>query len=82
VLNFGYHNAHHYKSAVPWHRLPALHRQLYGDDQTQLLDFPSLLKSYHQYRVPRILNDDDDMGALDRGRGFIGVDGVSFLTAH
>jgi fatty acid desaturase len=82
VLNFGYHNAHHFKSAIPWHRLPALHEQQYGDDDDQLLDFASLLKSYHRYRVPRILNDDDDIRGLDRGRGFIGVDGVSFLTAH
>ena len=82
VLNFGYHNAHHHKQAIPWHQLPALHHQLYGDRDEQILDFASLLRSYHRFRVPRILNDDDDKNALQQGRNFIGVDGVSFLTAH
>ena len=27
-LNFGFHNAHHERPIVPWHRLPALHREL------------------------------------------------------
>lgn len=31
ILNFPYHNAHHEQLAVPWYRLPALHRKLYGD---------------------------------------------------
>ncbi|MGH8705185.1 MAG: fatty acid desaturase, partial [Burkholderiales bacterium] len=30
TLNFGYHNAHHERAAVPWYRLPALHRELFG----------------------------------------------------
>jgi omega-6 fatty acid desaturase (delta-12 desaturase) len=34
VLNFGYHNAHHAKPTAPWYRLPALHRELFGDDPT------------------------------------------------
>src|SRR4030095_9791625 len=29
VLNFAYHNAHHAKPGVPWHRLPELDRTLY-----------------------------------------------------
>jgi len=83
VLNFGYHNAHHEKPTTPWHRLPALHKELFGDDQQQIFPFANLLKSYHQYRVPRMLNaDEGDMEALQKGRRFIGVDGVSFLTAH
>jgi len=83
VLNFGYHNAHHEKPTTPWYRLPALHKQLFGENQQQILPFINLLKSYHQYRIPRMLNDDEgDMTGLERGRRFIGVDGVSFLTAH
>lgn len=83
VLNFGYHNAHHEKPTSPWYQLPGLHKQLFDDDQQQILPFSNLLKSYHQYRVPRILNaDEGDMEDLDKGRHFVGVDGVSFLTAH
>lgn len=83
VLNFGYHNAHHEKPTTPWYRLPKLHRDLFGDDTGQVFPFVNLLKSYHQYRVPRILNaDEGDIAGLERGRRFVGVDGVSFLTAH
>lgn len=83
VLNFGYHNAHHEKPTTPWYRLPALHKELFGDDQQQIFPFINLLKSYHQYRIPRMLNaDEGDMENLGKGRHFIGVDGVSFLTAH
>lgn len=83
VLNFGYHNAHHEKPTTPWYRLPGLHRELYGEDAQQVFPFINLLKSYHQYRVPRILNaDEGDLAGLEQGRRFVGVDGVSFLTAH
>jgi fatty acid desaturase len=84
VLNFGYHNAHHAKPTVPWYRLPDLHRTLYGDDPTQLLPFRNLLRAYHRYRVKRVLNADvGDIGIeRDKGAQFVGVDGVSFLTAH
>jgi fatty acid desaturase len=83
VLNFGYHNAHHEKPTTPWYRLPQLHNQLFGDSQQQIFPFPNLVKSYHQYRVPRMLNaDEGDIEGLEKGRRFVGVDGVSFLTAH
>ncbi|WP_455222564.1 fatty acid desaturase family protein [Kaarinaea lacus] len=83
VLNFGYHNAHHEKPTTPWYRLPALHKELFADDQQQIFPFFNLLKSYHQYRVPRMLNaDEGDIDGLQKGRRFVGVDGVSFLTAH
>lgn len=83
VLNFGYHNAHHEKPTTPWYRLPALHKQLFADNQQQIFPFVNLLKSYHQYRVHRVLNvDEGDMEDLEKGRHFVGVDGVSFLTAH
>jgi fatty acid desaturase len=83
VLNFGYHNAHHEKPTTPWYRLSALHKELFNDDTTQVFPFINLLKSYHQYRVPRMLNaDEGDIAGLQKGRRFVGVDGVSFLTAH
>lgn len=82
TLNFGYHNAHHERAAVAWHRLPAAHRELYGDDYPQLLPLPELLRTYHRNRLRRIL--DDDYGALGEGPGradgFVGAHGVSFLT--
>lgn len=84
VLNFGYHNAHHVRPTAPWYRLPALHRELYGEDGSQILPFANLLRAYHRYRVARVLNaDTGDVGVgADKGATFIGVDGVSFLTAH
>lgn len=84
VLNFGYHNAHHARPTAPWYRLPALHRELYGDATGPVLPFANLLRAYHRYRVPRMLNaDPSDLDVhRDGGAGFIGVDGVSFLTAH
>lgn len=82
VLNFGYHNAHHVRPTAPWYRLPALHAELFGDDRTQLLPFTRLLRSYHRHRVARVLNGDPPGMAISDGRDFIGVVGVSFLTAH
>jgi len=82
VLNFSYHNVHHDKQMQPWYRLPALHKKLYGNDETQVLSFINLLKSYHRYRVQRVINSDATDIDVHKGRDFIGVDGVSFLTAH
>ena len=83
VLNFPYHNAHHQQPGKPWYQLPKLHQQLYGDDQQQVLSFRDLLKSYHHYRLPRVLNADGiNMPVKKMHEKFIGVDGVSFLTAH
>jgi len=83
VLNFSYHNAHHFKQAVPWHQLPALHRELYGEDDSQLIPFRNQLWSYHKHRIARIDNDFDKKPTsdADKGRNFIGVDGVNFLIA-
>ena len=82
TLNFGYHNAHHTRPTEPWYRLPALHAKLYGDDRSQVLMIGPLLRAYHQYRVPRVLNADDPGLDVGDGRDFVGVVGVSFLTAH
>jgi fatty acid desaturase len=81
VLNFPYHNAHHKQPGRPWYLLPRLHNELYGDDDTQVLSFADLLKSYHRYRVKRILNGDAINSPVKTlGPDFVGVDGVSFLV--
>ena len=82
VLNFSYHNVHHDQQIQPWYRLPKLHKELYGKDETQVLSFLNLLKSYHKYRMQRVINCDAISSNVHKGRDFIGVDGVSFLTAH
>ncbi len=83
VLNFSYHNVHHDQQLQPWYRLPALHQDKYGNYDQQILTFRHLFKSFHKYRVPRVLNGDpiDLPVKKDEGETFIGVDGVSFLTA-
>lgn len=91
TLNFGYHNVHHDKPGQPWFRLPQLQRELYGEGEDptgQSLPFANQLRAYHRHRVHRLLNADPaDMGLekvplAERGRDFIGVDGVSFLVTH
>lgn len=81
LLNFPYHNAHHEKPAVPWHQLPALHRELYGADDAQVIPMRRLLAPFHRHRVGRVLAD--DYGRVDAGNpaGFKGAVAVSFLTA-
>lgn len=83
-LNFGFHNAHHERPTYPWYKLPEFHRQQYDDPTAQILPFINLLHAYHKYRVERVLNEDEpELNVLENGgRDFIGVGGVSFLTAH
>jgi fatty acid desaturase len=82
TLNFGYHNAHHHRPSAPWFRLPALHRDLYGDEAAAVLPLAELLRTWHRNRVRRVFSD--DYGAPTRGPGraddFVGAHGVSFLT--
>ena len=82
TLNFGYHNAHHHRPSMPWHRLPALHRDLYGEQARGLLPLAELLHTWHHNRVRRVLTD--DYGSPVAGPGgadrFVGAHGVSFLT--
>ncbi|QSZ40652.1 fatty acid desaturase [Sulfurimonas aquatica] len=82
VLNFSYHNVHHDQQMQPWYALPKLHDKLYKGNETRVLTFSKLLKSYHTYRVARIINADEPYTNVHHGKDFIGVDGVSFLTAH
>jgi len=84
-LNFGYHNAHHERPTLPWYRLPAYHRKLYGDDYVQVIPVSALLKSFHVNRVKRVISDDYGAvaphGSPGRADAFLGAVGVSFLTA-
>jgi fatty acid desaturase len=86
VLNFGYHNAHHTKPTTPWFRLPALHRELYGDDESRVILFWPSWKSFHRYRVSRVVGEStSEEGeaylALARVGAVSGGNAVSFLTS-
>jgi len=86
VLNFGYHNAHHAKPIVPWFRLPALHREMYGDNDSEIIPFWPSLKSFHRYRVSRVVGEStSEEGAsylkLARTGDVSGGNAVSFLTS-
>jgi fatty acid desaturase len=83
TLNFGYHNAHHERAAVPWYRLPALHAELFGGSRRELMALRELLRSFHRNRVRRVLDAGyGTVGAPGAGRAdsFVGAHGVSFLT--
>lgn len=84
TLNFGYHNAHHEKPNQPWHRLPALHASVFGNQLPQMIPFRNQISCYHRYRVQRLVHEDavdfDVVG--NQGATFVGVEGVSFLTGH
>src|SRR5258707_7825193 len=78
TLNFGYHNAHHHRASVPWYRLPALHRDLYGEEAGGLLPLGELLRTWHRNRVRRVLSDDYGSPSPAAGRRgpFFGAQGV------
>lgn len=84
TLNFCYHNAHHEKPTVPWYRLPELHREYFGDDDSQVIPCKEQLKAFHKQRIPRILSLEDEAEnfreKMAQGTA-VGADGVSFLTA-
>jgi fatty acid desaturase len=82
TLNFGYHNAHHHRASVPWYRLPALHKDLYGDQTPNVLPLSQLLRTWHRNRVRRVLSEDYGVPHQGPRRAdkFIGAHGVSFLT--
>lgn len=85
VLNFGYHNAHHARPLTPWFRLPALHRELYGDSEEGVILFWPSWKSFHRYRVTRVVGE----STSEEGEAYLrlaqagavsGGNAVSFLT--
>lgn len=80
VLNFAYHNAHHAKPGVPWHRLPALDRRLYGEHPRQERAIAGHLRDFHRFRLRR-LAPGVGVGATRGGRPLnVGAVGVSLLT--
>lgn len=82
VLNFTYHNAHHQRASVPWHRLPEFHRQLYGEQVPAVLPVRELLRAWHRHRVRRVFTADygRPVAGPRRADGFVGAHAVSFLT--
>lgn len=88
VLNFGFHNAHHARMDVPWYRLPALHRELFGDSPENVIPLSAQLRIFHKQRVRRIVGNhvgDEPWGrdyliAARRGEVF-GGNAASFLTS-
>ena len=70
VLNFGFHNAHHAKPTTPWFRLPALHRELFGDRPDKVITLLPQLKMFHRYRVTRIMHDDPSVPLVE-GHDFL-----------
>ncbi len=89
VLNFGFHNAHHARPTVPWFRLPALHREMTGDNPLAVIPFAAQVKIYHQGRVDRIYKWDEEK-SYPEGPDFLlaaqraripGGNAASFLTS-
>ncbi len=89
TLNFGFHNAHHSNMNIPWYRLPALHRELTGNDPERVIPLSSQLKLFHRNRVSRVYSaqaPDYPIGfaylsAARAGEGPIGGNAASFLTS-
>jgi fatty acid desaturase len=74
TLNFGFHNAHHAKPITPWWRLPALHRELFGDDPALVIPLKAQLAIFHESRVSRIVDGDaarDGENPESWGAGFL-----------
>jgi len=86
VLNFGYHNAHHARPTTPWFRLPALHREMFGDRPDAVIGFLPSLKSFHRYRVSRVVGESTSEEGetylkLAQAGAVSGGNAVSFLTS-
>jgi len=73
VLNFCYHNVHHFKSGVPWYDLPAMHEQRYQDKPAPVITLSKQLQNFHQHRIARL------QGTPNVGKD-TGAAGVSFLV--
>jgi fatty acid desaturase len=80
VLNFSYHNAHHVKPGIPWHRLPALDATLFGSRSPQCLSMRRLLADFHHFRLARLSEDQAVVSAADGSPRYVGAVAVSFLT--
>ena len=83
TLNFGFHNAHHVRPTTPWWRLPALHRELFGEGPSNTIPLGPQLAIFHQYRVTRILGGSAELGGEGDADGVEGDEpwGRGFLEA-
>jgi fatty acid desaturase len=84
ALNFPYHNAHHTRPTLGWHKLPALHAGLYPDGCAQQLGFRPQFVCFHRHRVARVLAEHYGTGDVVqqlRERDAVGVNALSFLVA-
>ena len=88
TLNFGFHNAHHSDMMTPWYRLPAKHRELFGDDPAKVIPLWPQLKIFHRQRVNRIVGNHTgnepyghDYLIAARNAQVSGGNAASFLTA-
>ncbi len=88
TLNFGFHNAHHDDMSVPWYRLPAKHREMFGPGPESVVPLSAQLKIFHKQRVRRIVGNHE--GVEPEGREFLeaaqraevyGGNAASFLTS-
>ena len=88
TLNFGFHNAHHDDMTVPWYRLPAKHREMFGAGGEFVIPLSAQLKIFHKQRVRRIVGNHE--GEEPEGRAFLhaaqraevyGGNAASFLTS-
>jgi fatty acid desaturase len=81
VLNFVFHNAHHARPAVPWHRLPALDARLFGGDRRQEVPMRQLVADFHALRIDRLSADRAVTATSpDAPARFVGAVAVSLLT--
>jgi fatty acid desaturase len=88
TLNFGFHNAHHADMNIPWYRLPAKHRDLFGDDPARVIPLMAQLRTFHKQRVRRVVGNHE--GVEPSGKDFLlaaqrsevyGGNAASFLTS-
>lgn len=82
VLNFTYHNAHHLRPGVAWHRLPEIDRRLCAEPPARQLPVRRLLADFHRFRLERILGTQAVVAPAEPGgrERFVGAVGVSLLT--
>jgi fatty acid desaturase len=82
-LNFGYHNVHHNNMSCPWHELPKLHKDVFGDAPGGIMPLPILARNYHKFRLQRLFSG-QGAATLEANESildaFTGGMAVSFLT--
>lgn len=94
TLNFGFHNAHHARPIVPWYKLPALHRELYGSSPDLIIPLSAQLQMFHKCRMQRVTvgeardtpsenarPDDDNFLLAAQQAQVRGGNAASFLTS-